>query len=201
MYKINLLPQELLADTDATTPKSPVVEIVIFLGILAVIYVALSAYIFVCRSQINQKRMALKDLEPQIQRVEALQSKTAILKARLDVLHRTVSEQRQYYPVFKDINANLPEDMWLTRVSISLPEASDKSSEKLQVLNLQEPTQVLIEGGTNSLASVGVYVNKLAKLGYFKQVVLKEVKEVELADGWGVTVFTIEARLVEGGWR
>jgi hypothetical protein len=60
---------------------------------------------------------------------------------------------------------------------------------------------VVIEGGTGSLASVGVYINKLCCLPYFTNVALKEVREIRAAGQPGAVVFSIEAGLKEGGGR
>lgn len=227
MYKINLLPQELLAEAAGKKRDVLLPGIIIFFGVLLAVYIGLAANIYIGQRQINEKKAAYKDLVPQIKRVEELQSQTARDKAQLAVLEKTDTERRHYYSVLAQVNSVLPVDMWLTRFLVSRSGPSEKEPDKLQAEDLQKPTRLVIEGVTGSLSSVGVYLNKLQELSYFEKVTLKEVKEVEVAPKQAeepavpaeeqqgeqpegqqaeqekvrIKVFTIEAVLKEGGWR
>jgi len=209
MYKVNLLPVELLTETEGVPRKiQPRVILVAFAGFLCLLYAIFGVYLFIGRAQVEQKRHALAALEPQIQRVEALQNEAVTLKARAAVWQKIISDRRTYYLLLADFQYSLPVDMWLTGVEIFQPEpqtppgaAPNPPQPQAAPQALPQPTRVTVEGGTNSLASVGVYLNNLCRLPYFKSVTLKELKEIKTGGQERVTVFTIEAALKEGGWR
>lgn len=198
MYKVNLLPPELLAIGEpGLRRRSPLYNLLLLAaGGLCLLYLAFLTYLFVGQVQIEAKRKALAALEPQIQQVERLQQQTQILRTRAAVWGELIRRRREYYPLLADLQRVLPVDMWLTRVAL-LPEQPQppettlpKPTTELRVPPL--PNLLVVEGGTHSLASVGVYVNNLCQLPHFKRVALKEVKRVGQEQ---VTTFTIEAVL------
>lgn len=188
MYKVNLLPPELLTAEFSETPRrSPVIGIfVCTVGLLCLLYVALAFYTFNTRVQVNEINNLLIALEPEILQVETLQSRTEFLKSRAAAWRRITEERRTYYPVLTDLHRVLPVDMWLTSVAIAQQEAGG-------------PVQAVIQGGTGSLASVGVYVNNLSRLSYLNSVALIELKQVKNEGKEPVTVFTVKADMRKGG--
>lgn len=209
MYKVNLLPQELLAGAGGAQRNISLRKILLVTaGFLIALYIILALCLFIGRWQVDTRRKSLSALEPRIQQVDSLRNKAVILKARAAAWQNILSKRRTYRSLLEDFNSRLPVDMWLTRVEISRPEqqtslgATPVAPQPQAVPQaIPQPTRVVIEGGTSSLASVGVYVNNLGKLPYFKNVALKDVKEVTTTAPERVTVFTIEASLGEGGRR
>ncbi|MEW6182938.1 MAG: hypothetical protein AB1500_07145 [Bacillota bacterium] len=226
MYRINLLPQELLADAAGKKRDVLLPGAIVLSGVLLTAYIILAVYNYIGYLHVNEKKTALQNLEPQIKHVESLESQTAKDKEQLGVLAGADSERRHYYSVLESVYSKLPVDMWLTRFTVSClapsEKTSGKQSDELKPEDFQKPTQLVIQGGTGSLASVGVYLNKLLEFPYLKTVTLKEVREIEVtpeqpsptvqpegdrpavqqaAENVRVTVFTIEAVLAEGGWR
>lgn len=214
MYKVNLLPPELVLESERYQRRVRPLALLIILGTVGcLVYTAFVFWFFLSRAQLEEKRQALVALEPQIQQVEALRNRAVALQARTAAWQEVLAQRRTYHPVLADLQRFLPADMWLTRVEIARPEpqASENASQQGAVENQQaqvppspafpNPTRVVIEGGTGSFASVGVYINKLCRLPYFTNVALKEVQEVKTAGQPGATVFIIEARLREGGKR
>ncbi|MDI6631102.1 MAG: PilN domain-containing protein [Bacillota bacterium] len=214
MYRVNLLPPELVFESERSQRRARPLGLLIMLGTIGcLVYTAFVFWFFLSRAQLEEKRQALAALEPQIQQVEALQNRAVMLRARTAAWQEVLAERRTHHPVLTDLQRFLPADMWLTRVEIARPEpqVSGSASQQGAVENQQaqappppafpRPTRVVIEGGTGSLASVGVYINKLCRLPYFTNVALKEVREIKTAGQPGATVFTIEAGLKEGGGR
>ncbi|MEW6447048.1 MAG: PilN domain-containing protein [Bacillota bacterium] len=186
MYKVNLLPPELVSRAElGEAPRRPPV-IVVFVcvaGLLCLVYIGFAFYIYSARAKVTEIKHELAALEPEIQQVEALQSKTALLKNRAAAWRQITENRKTYYHFFKDLNRLLPVDMWLMSVDMAQPKVGD-------------PVHVVIEGATGSLASVGVYINNLSGLPYLNGVTLKELKqETPVA----VTVFTVDAYISDGG--
>lgn len=77
------------------------------------------------------------------------------------------------------------------------PDQSDGQVMREEENNLPRlPDTLTLEGNTNSLAAVGVFIYQLGKLPYFSRVDLNEVKYDETK---GITTFSISARLKGGG--
>ncbi|MEW6574405.1 MAG: PilN domain-containing protein [Bacillota bacterium] len=200
MYKVNLLPPELLHEPEGPSRK-PVApwSLLAAFCLLGLIYIGFALGTYFIKAQADHKQRLLAALEPKIQEVEVLQSKAARLRASLYAWQDLISSRRAYYTLINDFHLNLPVDMWLTRVEIlGLEPQAQTQGAPNQPQSPPQATRVIIVGGTGSLASVGVYINRLSQLPYFKSVVLKEIKEIRTAGEERVTVFTIEAALKEG---
>lgn len=207
MYKVNLLPPELVATEPGGSRRSPLYNLLIFCaGGLCLLYVVFLLYLFFSQLQVQQKQKALAAFEPQIQRVESLQRQSQLLRSRAMVWEGILKERREYYPLLVDLQRVLPVDMWLTRIELGAqpqaasglpaapaqPQAPGGTSPPLQPAVPPAPNRLVIEGGTRSLPSVGVYINNLCRLPYFQKVTLREVTTVGQDH---VTTFTIEAVL------
>ncbi|RPF49229.1 type IV pilus assembly protein PilN [Thermodesulfitimonas autotrophica] len=207
MYKVNLLPPELVATEPGVSRRSPLYNLLVFcVGGLCLLYVAFLLYLFFSQLQVQQKQKALAALEPQIQQVERLQQQSQALRDRAMVWEGILKERREYYPLLVDLQRVLPVDMWLTRIELGAqpqapgglpaapaqPQASGGAPPPLQPAIPPAPNRLVIEGGTRSLSSVGVYINNLCRLPYLQKVTLREVTTVGQDH---VTTFTIEAVL------
>lgn len=208
MYKVNLLPPELVAAEPGLHRRSPLYNLLVFcVGGLCLLYVTFLLYLFFSQLQVQQKQKALAALEPQIQQVEKLQQQSQALRDRAMVWEGILKERREYYPLLVDLQRVLPVDMWLTRIELARvepqapgglpaapaqPQASGGAPPPLQPAVPPVPNRLVIEGGTRSLSSVGVYINNLCRLPYFQKVTLREVTTVGQDH---VTTFTIEAVL------
>ena len=201
MTKINLLPAEILSKFEGAPHRSVPLRIPIAFAVLfSFLYLLFVLYLYLVGPQlIKAKERALEVNKSQFQQVEALRDRAAVLNTRASAWQDVLSNRRSYRFFFKDLQRCLPVDMWLTEVKVSTedqaaPQESGQSQTEPQesLQSVPEPTCVLIRGGTRSLASVGVYYNKLCALPYFKNLELKVVEE----KGFGpsrATVFLIEA--------
>ena len=213
MYRVNLLPPELALESERTLRRvTPLRLLMISCGILGFLYLIFVCWLFISRAEVEAKRQALAAIEPQIRQVEVLQNRANALRAHTAAWQEVQARRQVCYPLLTDFQRSLPADMWLTRVEIAPPAAQApqgaSGGQNETAANpaapappppaLPKATQVVIEGGTNSLTSVGVYINNLCRLPHFKRVALKEVKEVKGAGQESVTVFTIEAALKGG---
>lgn len=192
MYKINLLPPELLPEPPAKKPLAPK-GLLVGVSVLGLLYIGLALALYYTEAQIGDKKRALAGLDTKIQEVEALQKKAAWLEARLSAWQGLLASRRESSALLDTLQLNLPVEMWLTRVEVSGP-AEQAAEGKPQ----ERADRMVIEGGSRSVAAVGVYVNRLSKSSYLRRVVLQEVKEVRQAGEAPILVFSIEAVLREG---
>ncbi|MGQ9513020.1 PilN domain-containing protein [Thermodesulfitimonas sp.] len=210
MYRVNLLPPELVATEPGAYRRSPLYNLLIFcIGGLCLLYVAFLLYLFFSQLQVQQKQKALAALEPQIRQVETLQRQSQTLKNRALVWEDILKERREYYPLLVDLQRVLPVDMWVTRVELTRTEPQAAGGPPAAAAQPQAsggtppaapvrpavppaPNRLVIEGGTRSFSSVGVYINNLCRLPYFQKVTLREVTT---AGQDYATIFTIEAVL------
>jgi len=193
MYKINLLPPELLPEPPARKPFVPK-SLLAGVCILGLVYIGLTLALYYTEARIEDNRRALGGLDAKIQEVEVLQNEAAKLETRLSAWQGLLAGRRESTALLNTLQASLPVEMWLTRVEALGP------SEQAAEGNPQEGAErLVIEGGSRSLAAVGVYVNRLSGSPYLRRVVFKEVKEVKRAGEAPILVFSIEAVLKEGG--
>jgi Tfp pilus assembly protein PilN len=150
----------------------------------------------------GEKERALEQFGTDIKKAEALRSSASVFKTRAAVWEDLLADRRSPYGLFNDLGRLMPVDMWLTRVAVGMPETLSspgvepgRPQNSAPAAPILTPLKVVIEGGTNSLASVGVYSSKLSELPDFRNVTLKTVQESTGQPP--VSVFVIEAELAE----
>lgn len=239
MYKINLLPSELQRDISIDVRKLVKRAIVALAAILLI-----SGYSIFLFNYYSTKKEAcelekrLKQLEAAVKKVEEIKKQRRDNEQAVEKFKELLNQRLTWACVLKDIDYNLPEDMWLGSIDISYTgrwaqaEAGDKELEQMktkeavqkgrpksgqtgtgalsdsktsaakqegtsQQASLPVPDTLAIEGYSRTVSSVGVFINNLNKLPYFKSALLEELGEDEKYAG--VKKFKLIAEIKEGG--
>lgn len=204
MYKINLLPPELLPGTYIQGKRLFVIAgITLFFGALLIG----GGIFFLQAAQIKAELLAgqaeLAALKEKSESVAEMRAQRFELEKKTAVLEGLLQQRGAYRPILDGIARCVPVDVWLTGIDVqeSKETESPQQAGTAPAVRKSSPAApapvMVIKGASRSVPSIGVCVCKLLELPFFSAARLDEFKEQED----GTLAFTITCNLRMGGAR
>jgi len=191
IYKVNFLPPKLQREGNIDLRRLFLIGGVTLLVTLAVIsYSILVITFFVMKNQLKGTQQQLADLAPIVARVQKITSERKELEKSIDQYNYLLKKHVSWSDMFYDFNNVSPVDLWLNSMELSYkpdlkvtvgsnPVITGREEQKQpskagsgQPVDIQRPNQVIFNGASLTMSSIGVFMNNLYQLPYFKEVKL-----------------------------
>lgn len=192
IYKVNLLP--------ANLQREGIIDVrrLLMAGSLTLLSaVVLGSYgIFLfdslsMNSDLKETKQQLESLAPVIARVEAMRKERRDLEATLAEYNLITKKHAAWSDLLYDLGDIAPVDLWLVDMEIlnkpdvkkpgGSPNPTQKNDEKGKepdtTQSLPRPNVITFDGFSRTVPSVGMFINDLYKLPYFKEVKLNSVSD------------------------
>lgn len=180
-YRINLLPPELQCEREIDLYRlfriagTVLLAAVIFGGclMLKISYVRM-------QNELLTTRQELSSLAPVAAQAEKVRQEGKELEAILDEYQAIHDHRRAWSGMLSDLNRLVPVDLWLTGIETGLLKEEPGS---------KRPDIIKLRGLSGNVSSVGIFVNNLSQLSYFRQVQLTRVTSGNEEFNFEITVF------------
>jgi Tfp pilus assembly protein PilN len=202
MRAVNLLPRDVR--TKRTTAEQA--PIYVGLGLLLVLFVALSVLFLGASASVKDKRNALGDQEAQLAQLPPLPKAQTTLeaglageqKARVSAVTSALSRRVSWDRVLREFATVLPDDVWLTSLNAHAPSSPASAAPAAPVAPGTVPDGFVINGYTYSQDGVARLLSRLNVLPELTNVQLQtsSLTKVGLQD---VVQFTILANVSPPG--
>lgn len=214
MYEINLLPSELIKRVNVDFKKLVILVAVIIVVIGYVYwYAGFKFKLYHVQEELARTDKMLSEIDSRVDMVKKIKSERIKNQEKIKAYQTITENQFLLTPVFKEIEQNIPVDMWLTGITLGyrdklIPIGGFGSPPGVKVMPpkatpqavdppLPSPNVLMLQGVTYNSASVGVFVHNLARLTYFRGVGIKKVY-ANTGNDVG-QAFTLELQLREEG--
>jgi hypothetical protein len=207
VYKINLLPVELQKDLSIDVKglvrrvTVTVIVILLLFGYGAFLYLG-----YLTKKEITDTEKYLSQISAAVKRVEGIKAQRVKDEESTKLYKGLLSTRQTRFPMLEDISYNMPVDLWLEKVDMSYvaPKEEGKDGKPAQAANGDKketaappvPNNLIIEGYSRTVPSIGVFMNNLYRMPYFSSVILNELNTDEKS---GNIKFKLTAVLKEGG--
>lgn len=195
MYRVNLLPPRL--QREGTLDVRRLVFVAGITALAAAMVVWYTAFLFnflTAKTELAATRQQLASLSPLVKRAEAVAKERRAAEAALKEYEAALGERRTWSDLLMDLTHVTPVDLWLVELELYYrdlggekpePKSDQAPGETKKGENvtgvIPRPNAVLLRGYARTVPSVGVFVNNLQQMSYFKQVEFKKL--VAEADG------------------
>jgi type IV pilus assembly protein PilN len=183
-YKVNLLPSKLRREGLVDVRRLIIISVTTL--VIAAILGGYGTFLFLFfnqKSELDNTRQQLASLTPIANRVQEMRKERKEMEATLQAYSSLLKKQIIWSDLFYDLNKITPVDLWLVEVEISPPKEEQKDNQA-KIINLK--------GFSLTVPSIGLFMNNLSQLSYFK-----EVKLVKLNKESGGISFQITTLLRE----
>jgi Tfp pilus assembly protein PilN len=211
MYRVNLLPPKLQREelVDVRRLLLTSVAAILILAILGTGVGFVVSFNNV-KQEMNSANQQLAVLQPTVDMVQSLQSQIRTMQSTEADYKSLLNRQVTWSTLVYKLNEIAPSDLWLTELDMSNADLSKDPAAKqtstafpaapgapgvpgangnvVAMGNAQsasepypDPNVVTIKGMANSVTSVGIFVQNLNQLPYFKNVVIKAIGVQTLA--------------------
>ena len=211
IYKVNFLPPNLQREGNIDLRRLFLIGgVTLLVTSLVIGYGFCIINYFVMKNQLKETQLRLNNLAPIIAKVNKITSERKELEKSINRYNFLLRKQICWSDMFNDFNKVCPVDLWLNNVELnykpdlketvgSSPVLTEKEESKRfsqagtgQLADIKRPNQIVINGASLTMSSIGVFINNLYQLPYFKEVKLIKASR----DSEGIT-FQITA-LLEG---
>ncbi len=217
MYKVNLLPPELMGWQKKVDKRQLVMGALCSL-LVSILLLGYGRFLY----NTNNLRQQLQDVEAELTQYQVEAAKVQKLTAKQEqnekivaALQRIIEMRRVWGSTLEDISLTMPVDLWLTGLQIvddqtKLPQksvtpaqpgnAAKQTTQAVTGNSLEQtiipnpPSVMIIEGKSGTTPSIGVFQKHLTNLCYFSSV---QLANMEVNDEDGTFTFTINAVLKE----
>jgi len=191
IYKVNFLPPNLQREGNIDLRRLFLISgVTLIVTLLAISCGFLVINFFVMNNQLRGTQQQLAELAPVVDRVEKITSERKELEKTIDQYNFLLKRHVVWSDMFYDYNNISPVDLWLNSVELSYkpdlkvtigssPVITGKEEQKQsslagsgQSVDIQRPNQVDFKGASLTMSSIGVFINNLYQLPYFKEVKL-----------------------------
>lgn len=209
IYKVNFLPPNLQREGNIDLRRLFIIGgVTLMVTLLVIGYGFCIISYFVMKNQLKETQLRLDNLAPIVARVKKITSERKELEKAINRYNFLLRKQVRWSDMFYDFNKVCPVDLWLNNVELyykpglkvtvgSNPVLTGKEVSKRfsqagsgQITDIQRPNQIAINGASLTMSSIGVFINSLYQLPYFKEVKLIKASR----DSKGIT-FQITALL------
>ncbi len=191
IYKVNFLPPNLQREGNIDLRRLFLISgVTLIVTLLAISCGFLVINFFVMNNQLRGTQQQLAELALVVDRVEKITSERKELEKTIDQYNFLLKRHVVWSDMFYDYNNISPVDLWLNSVELSYkpdlkvtigssPVITGKEEQKQsslagsgQSVDIQRPNQVDFKGASLTMSSIGVFINNLYQLPYFKEVKL-----------------------------
>jgi type IV pilus assembly protein PilN len=130
------------------------------------------------KSELETTRQQLASLTPIVNRVQEIKKERKELEAALQEYTILLQKQIIWSDLFFALNNVTPDDLWLTELETAFSQEEQKSGPeggKPEVL--ARPDIMNFKGLSCSVPSIGLFMNNLSQLPYFKEVKLVKLNK------------------------
>ncbi|MCF8009754.1 MAG: PilN domain-containing protein [Clostridiales bacterium] len=175
MPRINMLPRDLKSGlAGRRTLRFFFISLLI---LLFLIYCSFAYHYFYMQRELNKVNKELKIMTPRFQEFKKLQQQGNEIDARLTGLNNLIRQRKKWSPVLAGIKSVIPGDIQLTRLKIHSRNNIEKDRENTAAqAKSNYPNAVTLEGGSQSVPSIGVLLKRLNALEYFNRVELNKLQ-------------------------
>jgi len=193
IYKVNFLPPNLQREGNIDLRRLFFIGgITLLVTLLVIGYSIFVITFFVMKNQLKESQQQLAELAPIVANVKKITSEREELEKAIAQYNFLLKKQVCWSDMFYDYNNICPVDLWLSSVELtykpdlkvtigSSPVLTGKEeskqfvqAESRQLVDIQRPNQVAINGASLTMSSIGVFINNLYQLPYFKEVKLNK---------------------------
>lgn len=178
-YKVNLLPPKLRREGIIDVRRLIIISLTTLL--VAAILGGYGTFLFLFfnqKSELDNTRQQLASLAPIVNRVQEIKKERKELEAALQEYIILLKKQIIWSDLFFALNNVTPNDLWLVEVETTFPKEGQKSGPeggKPEVL--VRPEIMNFKGFSCSVPSIGLFMNNLSQLSYFKEVKLVKLNK------------------------
>ncbi len=178
-YKVNLLPPKLRREGIIDVRRLIMISLTTLL--VAAILVGYGIFLllfFNQKSELETTRQQLASLTPIVNRVQEIKKERKELEAALQEYTILLQKQIIWSDLFFALNNVTPDDLWLTELETAFSQEEQKSGPeggKPEVL--ARPDIMNFKGLSCSVPSIGLFMNNLSQLPYFKEVKLVKLNK------------------------
>jgi type IV pilus assembly protein PilN len=197
MYKVNLLPPRLQHEELVDIRRLLLTSLIAVL-VLVVLGAGVSFVIsdIVVHQEIASAIQQLTSLQPTVAMVQNMQNQTRLMLSTDNDYRSLLNRQMTWSGLIYDLNDIAPTDLWLVELDMTNadlsknPEAAGNGSGSAPGSNMNAvvrsnaqngsepvpyPNVVTIKGMAGSVTSIGIFVQNLNRLPYFKSVVINTI--------------------------
>ena len=197
MYcKVNLLPSHLQREGIIDFRRLTIITgSTLFIAIVLSSYGAFLFNFYSMRNELSAARQQLEALAPMVARVEGIKKERKELEATLGEYRYILGKHIAWSALLYDLGDVTPIDLWLIDMDIkNIPEetkpqgggaAATPAPAKVEPAAkgpqyahaYPRPNVITFKGYSRTVPSIGVFVNNLCKLPYFKGIKLKSISD------------------------
>ena len=203
MYKINLLPAEL--QRDLSIDVQGLVRRVTATVMAILLLFAYGAFLFtgyLAQKEISDTERYLSQISAAVKKVEGIKAQRVGNEESTKKFKELLNARQARFPLLEDLSYNMPVDLWLENVDMSYvapaQTTADKSTgaaqgqpaaqpqsqgqadaDKKEPVAPPVPNNLILEGYSRTVPSIGIFMNSLYRMPYFSSVLLNELKTDE----------------------
>jgi len=192
-YKVNLLPPHLQREGLIDFRRLTIITGTTLL--IAIVLGSYGAFLFnfyTMKNDLAATRQQLEALAPMVARVEGLRKERKELEAILEEYKYILKKHIAWSSLLYDLGDVTPIDLWLVEMDIknipaetkpqgggeATPAKKEPAAKEPQYAHAYpRPNVITFKGYSRTVSSIGVFVNNLYKLPYFKTIKLKSVSD------------------------
>jgi Tfp pilus assembly protein PilN len=186
-YRVNLLPKQLQDESTVDLRRCSRLVSVLIIAVLLVALILFLYSINVTRGQLRLVQQQLAELATAEKRAIAIKQEGVELEDTLREYETRLDRRLTLVPLLDQINLIVPTDLWLVDLEINTRNQNGGTGETGRTL--------LLQGYSQSIASIGVLINMLGQLPGCSQVKLNRVTTDQLGNRFEISA------VVTGGKR
>jgi type IV pilus assembly protein PilN len=192
-YKVNLLPPHLQREGLIDFRRLTIIT-----GNTLLIAIVLGSYgaflfnFYTMKNDLAASRQQLEALAPMVARVEGIKKERRDLEAKLGEYNYILKKHIAWSGLLYDLGDVTPIDLWLSDMDITNKSVEAKpqgggaatpakkepaAKEPQYACAYPRPNVITFKGYSRTVPSIGVFVNNLYKLPYFKTINLKSISD------------------------
>ncbi len=202
MYKVNLLPLNLQREEliDIRRLLILAVSVTITMLILGVAIFFVVNY-FNMRQEIDSETRQLESLQPSVNYVQSLQNQTNTMQAAVTDYKALMNRQITWSSLLYELDDIAPTDLWLVELDLananqpkvgSTAAAGQTTATPAAQKNAAPepyPNTLTVKGTALSVPSIGIFVQNMRQLPYFKDAVIKTITAQSEGNSFEITVY------------
>ncbi|MCK4427705.1 MAG: PilN domain-containing protein [candidate division Zixibacteria bacterium] len=188
MIEINLLPKELKRRGKGFAFDKNLIYVGMVAGGLVILFVVVSIFQSFKLKALDEKITGAKkrteELRKNIELVDALTDLKDKLLRRMSAIETLDKNRATWVQVLEDLSQRVPEYLWLSALweeeVVSESQAGTEADTSIETaLSLTPTRKVNIEGYTYSISSLALFLIRLTRSDYFKNMELQFIKKSE----------------------
>lgn len=209
MYKVNLLPPKLQREEVVDISRLFLIAVITF---FSVIILGAGAFFivnyFTMRNDIAAATQRVSTLQPTVAYVTNLRKERTAMEKTVTDYKALLNKQITWSSLLYELNDIAPVDVWLVELDIqnvALPAgtpgvvsvkpataAAKKPAGKAALQNTEpipRPNTVTIKGYSRSVPEIGIFVQNLKQLPYFKNVLINKINSDTTGNSFDITAY------------